>query len=156
MEIERKFLLAEPPVRLEGERGERIEQGYLAIDAAAEVRLRRRGEKRTLTVKSEPRRTRVEEEIELDDARFAALWPLTEGRRVVKTRREIPHEGAVIEVDVYHGDLTGLVTAEVEFDSEEAADAFEPPDWLGTEVTGDARYANRTLATEGRPDDVAG
>jgi adenylate cyclase len=156
MEIERKFLVTQPPAGLEREPGDRIEQGYLAIDAVAEVRLRRRVDERTLTVKSEPRRTRVEEEIELDDARFAALWPLTEGRRVVKTRREIPHEGAVIEVDVYHGDLTGLVTAEVEFDSEEAADAFEPPDWLGTEVTGDARYANRTLATEGRPDDVAG
>ena len=33
-------------------------------------------------------------------------------------------DGLVIELDVYTGDLDGLVTAEVEFASEEAAEAF--------------------------------
>jgi adenylate cyclase len=41
--------------------------------------------------------------------------------------------------------------AEVEFDSEEEARRFEPPDWIGAEVTGDERYLNETLATSGRP-----
>jgi CHAD domain-containing protein len=39
----------------------------------------------------------------------------------------------------------------VEFDSESQSDAFRPPDWLGEEVTGDTRYANRTLACDGWP-----
>jgi CYTH domain-containing protein len=33
----------------------------------------------------------------------------------------------------------------------EQAQAFEPPGWIGEEVTGDERYLNETLATRGRP-----
>jgi adenylate cyclase len=150
-EIERKFLLPGLPVdRLHGQ-GDRIEQGYVAIDATAEVRVRRRGGQSTLTVKSAPARTRVEEEIEIDDARFASLWELTGGRRVVKTRYLVEHEGVTIEIDEYHDALSGLVTAEVEFGTEPASDAFDPPPWLGREITGDRRYANQTLATDGLP-----
>jgi CYTH domain-containing protein len=43
------------------------------------------------------------------------------------------------------------VVAEVEFDGEDAADAFEPPDWFGAEVTDDARYKNQRLACDGAP-----
>ena len=58
----------------------------------------------------------MEEEIALDPAAFDRLWPLTEGRRVVKTRHAVTVAGGlVIEVDVYSGDLAGLVVAEVEF-----------------------------------------
>jgi adenylate cyclase len=152
-EIERKFLVASlPEERLRGP-GERIEQGYVAIDATAEVRVRRRGAQLTLTVKSAPARTRVEEELDIDATRFDALWRLSEGRRIVKTRHLLEHDGATIELDEYHDALSGLLTAEVEFESEEASDAFDPPLWLGREITGDPRYANQTLATEGPPGD---
>jgi adenylate cyclase len=152
-EIERKFLLPSLPAdRLQGG-GQRIEQGYVAIDAVAEVRVRRRGRQATLTVKSAPARTRVEVEIEIDEARFGSLWELSAGRRVVKTRYLVEHDGATIEIDEYHDALAGLVTAEVEFGSEPASDAFDPPPWLGREITGDRRYANQTLATEGLPGD---
>jgi adenylate cyclase len=52
---------------------------------------------------------------------------------------------------MYKGDLEGLVVAEVEFDSEEAADAFAEPDWLGRDVTEDVRYKNQRLARDGAP-----
>ena len=55
------------------------------------------------------------------------------------------------EVDVYDGAHDGLVTAEIEFGSVEACERFSPPAWLGREVTGDARYANQSLAVNGRP-----
>jgi adenylate cyclase len=116
------------------------------------VRVRRRGGRTWLTVKSGAGRVRVEEEIEIDGDRFERLWLLTEGRRLEKTRYEIDAgDGVVIELDVYSGDLDGLVTAEVEFDSEEAAEAFEPPGWLGEDVTEDLRYKNQRLAREGAP-----
>ena len=60
-------------------------------------------------------------------------------------------EGLRAEVDVYAGELNGLRTAEVEFDSRAAADRFRPPPWFGEELTGDGRYANRSLATGGLP-----
>jgi len=55
--------------------------------------------------------------------------------------------GLTIELDIYSGDLAGLIVAEVEFASEDEADAFEPPNWFGPEVTDDARYKNQNLAT---------
>jgi adenylate cyclase len=55
------------------------------------------------------------------------------------------------EVDVYAEALAGLLTAEIEFASTEASAAFAPPDWLGAEVTGDARYAHPSLALAGVP-----
>ena len=48
------------------------------------------------------------------------------------------------EVDVFHGDNEGLIMAEIELGSED--EAFERPDWLGEEVTGDRRYYNSYLS----------
>jgi adenylate cyclase len=153
IEIERKFLVAEPPSDLERWPATEIEQGYLAItDDRPEVRVRRRDGQAFLTVKAGGGRVRVEEEIEIEPDRFDRLWPLTEGLRIEKTRYEIDAvDGLVIELDVYKGHLEGLVVAEVEFDSEAAADAFAPPDWLGRDVTEDARYKNQRLARDGAP-----
>jgi len=152
VEIERKFLLAERPADLPA--GEAIEQGYLAIAPdGVEVRIRRRDGRSSLTVKSGPAHVRVEEELEIDDRRFEALWALTEGRRIAKTRHLVPlGDDLTAEVDVFEAAHAGLLTAEVEFGSEQASAAFAPPDWLGTEVTGDRRYANQSLALHGPPD----
>jgi CYTH domain-containing protein len=150
-EIERKFLVTEPPDPLPA--GEPVEQGYLAVAPdGTEVRIRRRAGRCTLTVKSGPARVRVEEELEIDERRFESLWALTDGRRIAKTRHLVPlGEGLTAELDVYAGAHAGLLTAEVEFGSEAASEAFAPPAWLGTEVTGDERYANQSLALRGRP-----
>jgi CYTH domain-containing protein len=43
------------------------------------------------------------------------------------------------------------VVAEVEFPSRAEAEAFEPPSWLGRDVTGEAGWSNAELATDGRP-----
>lgn len=150
MEVERKFLVAEPP-DLDGADSDEIEQGYLAIGADGEVRLRRRGDQLVLTAKRGSGLARDEAEVELDRDAFEELWPLTEGRRLHKRRHVLPHGDLEFEVDVYEGDLEGLVVAEIEFPSEGAAREFEPPAWIGQEVTGDERYLNETLATKGRP-----
>jgi adenylate cyclase len=152
VEIERKFLVPELPLGLKRSQATRIEQGYLAVaDDGTEVRVRRRDGETLLTVKGGVGRSRTEEEIVIDAGRFARLWPLTEGRRIEKTRYLIPAEGLNIELDVYSGALTGLVVAEVEFGSEGAAEAFEPPAWFGAEVTDDARFKNQRLASQGAP-----
>jgi adenylate cyclase len=154
-EIERKWLVDELPSELEGGRWNvaRLEQGYLAITDDVEVRVRRHdGAQARLTVKSSPALARVEEELDLPDGAFDRLWPLTEGRRLVKHRYSRETEpGVVLELDVYDGGLEGLATLEVEFADERAAAGFTPPDWVGREVTGDAAYANQTLAVDGRP-----
>jgi adenylate cyclase len=153
-EIERKFLPPRLPDDIERHPSAQVEQGYLAIgEDGVEVRIRRSGDRRLLTVKGAGDMRRVEEEIEIDERRFQALWPLTAGRRVEKRRHRIDvGDGLVVELDVYGGALAGLLTAEVEFSSEDAARSFEPPDWLGPEVTADQRYKNRRLAIAGLPE----
>src|ERR1700742_1362327 len=127
-----------------------VEQGYLALDSHGEVRLRRIGGELLLTAKGGHGEVREEVEVPIEPGSFEALWPLTAGRRVRKVRHYVPlGEGLRAEIDVYEGALDGLRTAEIEFGSREGADAFAPPPWLGEELTGDERYANRALATEG-------
>ena len=150
MEVERKFLVPSPP-ELDGTESSEIEQGYLAIGEGEEVRLRRRGGRLLLTAKRGSGLTRDEAEVEIDQGAFDRLWPLTEGRRLHKRRHVIPLGGLRIEVDVYAGDLEGLVVAEIEFPSEEEANEFDPPGWFGEEVTSDHRYRNETLASKGPP-----
>lgn len=151
-EIERKFLVAEMPRTQSGRTV--IEQGYLAIDAEAEVRLRRAGGQLLLTAKTGHGKVREEVEVPLGPGAFEALWPLTAGKRLRKVRHYVPLNGLLrVEVDVYEGALRGLRTAEIEFSSSAEADRFAPPPWLGPELTGDDRYANQTLATAGLPDE---
>ncbi len=58
----------------------------------------------------------------------------------------------IIEVDVYHGDLEGLVLAEVEFVNEDESNKFIPPGWLVQEITYDENYKDRNLAMYGVPE----
>jgi CYTH domain-containing protein len=155
MERERKFLVTEKPPRLSRFKCAKIEQGYLSLDNGQpghfEVRLRcTDGSKYTLTIKKKKQTpTRLEKEIKLTPAAAKKLWPLTAGRRVVKTRYDIPYRGHTIELDVYRGKTRGLVTAEVEFSSLAAMRKFKPPQWMKKEVTGRSKYANARLAVFG-------
>lgn len=150
VEIERKFLVTKVPDIL-GE-GIAISQGYLFIgEDGSEVRMRKIGKKCFMTKKSGGDLQREEEEFEISQEEFDATWRATEGKRVEKTRYKIPHRGNIIELDVYTGGLTGLVTAEVEFASVEASQSFVPPEFLGSDVTNDKRFKNQQLALHGIP-----
>jgi adenylate cyclase len=153
IEIERKFLPPQLPREHLSDAGEHMRQGYLAIDGTVAVRIRITDRAAVLTVKGGGgmARTEVESTVTVDEAE--ALWALTEGRRIDKVRHRVPLDGQLVaEVDVYAGDLDGLCTVEVEFDSEAAASAFEPPDWFGRDVTGEHGWSNAALARDGRPD----
>jgi adenylate cyclase len=152
-EIERKFLVEELPPDLEDEEPpEEIRQAYLALTPdGVEVRVRQRADRYYLTVKSAGGLVREETEIELSRDQFARLWELPGLPIVEKTRRQVPRDQHVMEIDVFAGRLEGLVLAEVEFESVAASEAFVPPSWLGQEVTEDSRYKNRSLALNGPP-----
>ncbi|HVF70929.1 MAG TPA: CYTH domain-containing protein [Chthoniobacterales bacterium] len=148
LEIERKFLVRELPADLTSYPSTDLSQGYLvSLDDGLQVRLRKADDKFSLTFKRGSGNVREEREIELSADQFDALWPATAGKRLVKTRYEIPFRDRVVEIDLYHGTHEGLVVAEVEFDDEESAKTFQPPDWLGADVTGDPRYSNQLLAS---------
>src|SRR5262249_3426924 len=105
-----------------------------------------------LTVKGGHGEARDEVEIHVGARQFEELWPLTEGKRLKKARHLIPLEGELeVELDVFEEGLQGLVVAEIEFADTEQSHGFEPPGWLGEEITGDDRYAGQRLAENGAP-----
>jgi len=152
VEVERKFLVDKLPESLDQFSSGEILQGYLAVTRdGIEVRIRRRRNKCSLTVKHGSGKTRTEEEVRISERQFVSLWELTGSKRVKKRRYCIPYDGLKIEVDVYQEGLKGLITAEVEFASEKVSNGFRPPPWLGAEITYDERYKNRNLALRGIP-----
>ena len=78
------------------------------------------------------------------------LMEKADGAVIRKTRYVIPlagdSEGQSAELDVFEGEYEGLKVVEVEFDSEEEAADFVPPDWFGSEVTADMHYSNAWLS----------
>jgi adenylate cyclase len=145
LEIERKFLVVGNVWRTTG-RPTRIVQGYLTRDPERVVRIRTAGAHAFITVKgitSGMSRSEFEYPIPLSDARQMldelCLRPL-----IAKTRYEVDVGELVWEVDVFESPHSGLIVAEVELPS--ADHEFERPDWIGAEVTGDARYYNQSLA----------
>jgi CYTH domain-containing protein len=152
VEIERKFMVEVPPGADVLGAGIALRQGYLAGEGDVETRVRIGPDWARLTVKAGRGLARTEVEVPVLLAEAEALWPHTVGRRLEKVRHRVDVPGGVAEVDRYGGELTGLWSVEVEFDSEEAADAFVPPPWFGREVTEEDGWSNGALARRGRPD----
>ncbi len=145
-EIERKFLLASDAWRDTVEKSTRLVQGYLSREDNAAIRVRISGEQAHLNIKSTRdgiHRLEFEYAVPLDDAQemldACALRPLID-----KTRHIVEHRGHIWEIDEFHGDNAGLIVAEIELS--QADEAFDRPDWLGTEVSSDARYYNSNLS----------
>ena len=153
MEIERKYLVPDLPAGWEHRPAAVIEQGYLALTVeGVEVRIRRKDAACFLTVKHGPGWSRIEVEVPLAPDQFDLLWPLTTGRRLRKTRHDLPGPGGLIfELDVYADALAGLQTVDVEFPDETAAHAFQPPAWFGREIGGEPAYRNEHLSRCGLP-----
>jgi adenylate cyclase len=146
-EIERKFLVC-GDFKAEAYLSTRIIQGYLSSVPGRIVRVRVKGDKGYITVKGQANATGVsrfewEKEIPVDEA--LALLKLAEPGCIDKTRYLVKNTDGkhTWEVDEFHGDNEGLVMAEIELGDE--TDTFDRPDWLGEEVTGDARYYNSRL-----------
>ena len=90
---------------------------------------------------------REEYNLPLTKEAFYHLKQKVDGRVIEKRRYLIPIEdGLTVELDLFGGDLKPLVLAEVEFPTEEQANAFVPPTWLGRDVTMDHRYHNSVMS----------
>lgn len=147
IEIERKFLITSNEFKLKAISKTRIVQGFLNTDPDRTVRIRIKGDEGFITVKgrsNESGTSRFEWEKEIVVEEAEALLKLCEKGVLEKTRYEIPYGSHIFEVDEFHGPNMGLIIAEVELGSEN--EAFEKPEWLGEEVTGDIKYYNSQLS----------
>lgn len=53
---------------------------------------------------------------------------------IEKIRLKIPINEFIAEIDIYYKELKGLITIEVEFNTEEQANSFVPPAWFGKKL----------------------
>lgn len=151
MEIERKFLVGKLPFDVKEYPCRRLSQGYISTDPV--IRIREYDESSyELTCKGRGLMSREEINLPISREAYEHLSGKVEGRVIKKIRYLIPLENDLTcELDVFEGDLSPLVLAEVEFDSEEAAGAFTPPLWFGREVTADPAYQNSALSSQSSP-----
>ncbi len=147
VEIERKFLVTSTDFKAAAIRKTTIAQGYLSVHPERTVRVRIRGESGYLTIKGKSNdtgTTRFEWETEISLSEATSLFALTEAGRIEKIRWEVPNGNHVIEVDEFLGDNDGLIIAEIELAGED--EKYLKPDWLGKEVTNEAKYYNSYLS----------
>ena len=144
-EIERKFLVAHQAWRESVNTIHVYRQGYLSYDSERTVRVRATEVTGYLTIKGITEGlTRDEFEYEIPLADALALLQLCERPAIEKQRYIVPNGAHVWEVDVFEGVNEGLVVAEIELGSED--EAFDKPNWLGNEVSGDRKYSNSALS----------
>ncbi|MDH5392249.1 MAG: CYTH domain-containing protein [Gammaproteobacteria bacterium] len=145
LEIERKFLLKNNNWRQQVKTSKNIRQGYLAPLDTSSVRIRIEDGKANINIKSATigiSRLEYEYQIPHDEA-LEMLDQLCRQPQIHKTRHTIAQGHHLWEIDEFYDDNEGLLVAEIEL-GEEGED-FEKPEWLGKEVSDDARYYNVNL-----------
>ncbi|BBP45829.1 CYTH domain-containing protein [Thiosulfatimonas sediminis] len=148
-EIERKFLLTDDSWKAAAYQQTDFAQGYLTpLQGAAKssVRVRIEGSVANINIKS------LEIGLSRDEYEYAI--PLADGEKMLttlavgpvikKTRYLVKHGEHIWEIDEFFGDNAGLVVAEVEMRAENETVLL--PNWVGREVTHEARYYNISLS----------
>lgn len=172
-EIERRFLVYEANLIAAGiilmnkDFGD-IVQGYLPANGDYVERLRKTiHTMRTNARKKIPMVTRyewtikgpghpkhIERETHLSKDQFMTMWPLFEPIQLHKRRYTLKIQSlhAPIDdnvyLDVFLDGAFNHMIAEVEFDTEETAAAYEPEYWFGREITGERELSNYSLAVK--------
>jgi adenylate cyclase len=152
IEIERRFLVAaDRGLLLDADDCRCLRQGYIGIEDDRQIRIRTMAfpdgsvTEAWLTMKSRgPGIVRSEIETPIDAGAAEEFLTRIKGRLIVKDRYEVLDHGLVWEIDVYRGDLAGLVVAEVELTR--ADQKVDIPAWAPVEITGIGGFGNLELA----------
>ena len=159
MEIERKFTVKELPENLEQYPCHIIEQAYLNTEPV--VRVRRQDDEYYMTYKGKGLLAREEYNLPLNEASYYHLKEKADGNVISKKRYVIPitvpsftsddisnvdQSSLCVELDIFDAPFAPLIIAEVEFPSEEMANAFLPLDWFDQDVTHDPAYHNSNMS----------
>ena len=127
-----------------------ISQYYISFSPT--IRIRQSNNDYFLTVKGKGHLSHEEFELSITQQQYQSLQKKCDTPPIIKKRYFVPlQNNLTAEIDFYEGNLNGLITTEVEFPSEQAANAFIPPIWFGKDVTFDFRYKNTNLCIHGIP-----
>lgn len=149
IELERTYLAKELPLGIENCRHKEIIDVYYPLGARhPTLRLRKNGDKYEMTKKErlDPNDASKQEEhtISLTKEEFENLRKAP-GKEVQKVRYYYDYKGRTAEIDIFEGDLKGLVVIDFEFDSEKEKDEFEMPEFCLADVTQDDFIAGGML-----------
>ena len=157
-EIERKWLVdpSKIPYNLEKD-ADKFELTQTYLNYSPEIRVRNISDKRyVMAVKTGLTETsglkRTEHQYDITKEEYEHLLTKKQGDTIYKTRYQIKVDGRTHSFDFFHKQLDGLVYMEIEFPTEEEANAFEAPEWLGKDVTNEKKYKNQSLAQYGIPE----
>jgi adenylate cyclase len=113
------------------------------------LRIRKNGDRYEITkkqpIEGNDSSRQLETTISLIEAEYAEL-SLLQGKRIQKTRFNYEEEGINYEIDIFNGDLSGLILVDVEFDTIEKRDTFVAPSWCLKEVTQEVFTAGGALS----------
>ncbi len=148
VEIERKFLVQGDLWREHVVAESKLVQGYIAMGENATIRVRTSDDTAHINIKGASTgicRLEFEYQIPLTDAE-EILQQLALQPHIEKTRYKVRCGDHIWDLDLFAGENSGLVMAEIELQSEQ--EPFEMPEWAGEEVSGDSRYYNANLVQQ--------
>jgi adenylate cyclase len=145
-EIERKFLVDHEKWALVTKpEGKLYNQGYILSEEERTVRIRVTDTAAYITLKGAS--------TGISRSEYEYTIPVSDGNEILKsfarsavekTRYKINYAGHLWEVDVFAGQNTGLIVAEIELEHE--SEPFDKPEWITEEVSHDSRYTNASLS----------
>jgi CYTH domain-containing protein len=153
IEREKTFLLKYFPENLFSAPKKEIIDVYLPKTADHPVlRLRKNGESYEIT-KKQPivkgdSSCQKEQTIVLTEEEFSDLFSQLDGKKLHKMRYYYEYLGRKAEIDVFLGDLQGLVLVDFEFETDEEKEAFCIPDFCLVEVTQEKDIAGGMLCAK--------
>lgn len=122
---------------------------YPSEDPHPLLRIRQKGDTYEITKKVMANGTdsshMLEHTIQLTAEEFAALTAAP-GKRVAKRRYDYEYQGRKAEIDVFEGELSGLVVVDFEFTDRDDQLAFQMPNFCLADVTQEAFIAGGKLA----------
>lgn len=154
VEIEKKYRVIKLPEDIEKYKKIEIEQSYLNHGSKPTLRLRKYNEDEyILSYKARKNEYKDdlsicdEVELPLSKESYEHLRNKIDGRTIYKTRYVIPlDDGLKVEIDKFKDFFDGVCFAEIEFKSEEQANSYKIPDWLGEDISNQKRVKNGYMA----------
>jgi adenylate cyclase len=146
-EIEKKYLVKHNLWEaLLKPKGEYYRQGYIVNEIGKTVRVRATENQGYITIKGKTDNPAIKPEYEYKIPKSEAI-ELLDGftkNNIEKIRYKIDYQGFIWEIDVFHGDNSGLIVAEIELKNIE--ESYEIPEWIDHEVTHEDKYFNANLS----------
>ena len=149
IELEKTYLIKFLPQGLKNCKCSEIIDIYIPKSSLHPVlRIRENGSSFEMT-KKQPVQGRdssrqLEQTIVLSEREFKELEKVN-GKRLHKIRFYYPYKGKTAEIDVFRGELKGLVLVDVEFKTIEEKGSFRMPDFCLADVTQEKAFAGGML-----------